>query len=150
MAKSQTFMILEVLSVTKRELSRCLELRQELKRILELLATLEARSSPRASTFDGMPHATGWHDQVGDLAVEIADLRTQADQLRAELEQAQEAVSDYISTIQDAQTRIIFRLRYVHGMLWKEVAYTLGGHNTECSVKNKCCHYIAAHLKSEQ
>jgi len=49
----------------------------------------------------------------------------------------------YIGTIEDSQTRMIFRLRYIHGMAWKEVAAAVGGRNTENSVKSVCYRYIA-------
>jgi len=113
-------------TMTKEELSYHVELCKQLAADLELLATLEARTGPRAQHLDGMPHAPGVRDVVGDLAAELADLKTEINELEAEIAHSEAAIADYISSIKDARTRMIFRLRFIRGMAWKEVAATIG------------------------
>lgn len=127
----------------KQDLDHHLELRQQLAADLELLASLESAAAPRAQRLDGMPHAHGVSDPTGNLAAEIADMRETVARHQAAVARSEEAVAAYIGTIEDSQTRMIFRLRYIHGMAWKEVAATVGGRNTENSVKSVCYRYIA-------
>lgn len=130
-------------AMTKQHLDRHLELRQQLAADLELLASLEAAAAPRAQRLDGMPHAHGVSDPTGNLAAEIADMRETVARRQAAVAHSEETVAAYIGTIEDSQTRMIFRLRYVHGMAWKDVAAAVGGRNTENSVKSVCYRYIA-------
>lgn len=112
--------------MTKEELSQHMELKKQLAADLELLASLEAAAEPRAQRLDGMPHASGANDVVGRLAGEIADMKAEIHALEAEIAQSEKAISDYVGTIADARIRTIFRLRFLHGMAWKEVAATIG------------------------
>lgn len=113
-------------AITKQELSYHVELKRQLAADLELLASLEIRASPRVQHLDGMPHAPGVRDVVGGLAAEIADLKTEISELEAEIARSEASILAYIATIKDARTRTIFRLRFVRGMAWKEVAATIG------------------------
>lgn len=129
--------------MTKQDLSYHVELKKQLAADLELLASLEAAAGPRVQHLDGMPHASGVRDVVGDLAAEIADMRETVAQREAAVARSEVAVAAYIQTIEDSWTRTIFRLRYIHGMTWKLVAATVGGGNTETGVKAVCRRYIA-------
>lgn len=129
--------------MTKRELDHHLDLVQQLEDERELLASLLAAAGPRAQCLDSMPHAHGAADPVGYLAAEIADMRGTISRREADVACSEAAVAAYIQTIEDSQTRMIFRLRFIHGMAWKEVAAAVGGRNTESGVKNICYRYIA-------
>ena len=89
-----------------------------------------------------MPHATGVKDKVGDLAIEIADMDTRIAYLENEVAEKEKPVIAWIGAIDDDQTRLIFRLRFIRCLAWKEVADVLRGGNTEASVKNICYRYI--------
>ncbi len=41
----------------------------------------------------------------------------------------------YIASVEDAQMRMIFSLRYVNGLNWQQVADHIGGGNTADSVR---------------
>lgn len=132
--------------MTKQELNRHLELVQQLEHCREMLATLEAATCPRAQRLDGMPHAPGIRDGVGDLAAEIADTKAEIEGLQAEIARSEAAAAAWIGTIEDMQTRLIFRLRYIRGFAWKEVAALIGGGNTDKSVRIRAYRYIQAHI----
>lgn len=129
--------------MTKQDLDCHLELLQMLAEDLALLASLEAAAGPKIQRLDGMPHAHGISDPVGNLATEIADMRETVARRKAAIAKSEETIATYISTIGDSQTRMIFRLRFIRGMSWKEVAATIGGRNTEAGVKAVCYRYIA-------
>lgn len=103
--------------MTLQELSQHFRLREQLARDKEMLESLEDAALPKAQTLTGMPHAPGVSDKVGDLAAEIA--------------QEEATVMAYINTIEDYHTRMVFRLRFLRGLAWKEVAAVIGGRNTE-------------------
>ena len=129
--------------MTKQELDYHMELVQRLESDRELLASLMAVAGPRAQRLDGMPRAYGATDLVGCLAAEIADMRETISRREADVAHSEATVAAYIQTIEDIQLRMVFRLRFIHGMTWKLVAATVGGRNTENGVKAACYRYIA-------
>lgn len=128
--------------MTLKELSRYYRLHMQLERNQEMLQSLESAAHPGAQKLTGMPHAVGIHDKVGDLAVEIADLKDRIRRLQSELEREEAKLNGFISTIENDQTRMIFRLRFLRCLTWKEVAYMIGGRNTEQTVKAICYRYL--------
>ena len=128
--------------MTLEELTRCFRIRERLERDKEMLQSLRDAAFPGAQNLDGMPHAPGVKDKVGDLAIEIADLEAQMQDLREEASQAEQKVSQFIATIPDERTRLVFRLRFLRGMTWAEVAAVIGGHNSEAGVKTTCYRYL--------
>ncbi|MFQ8761811.1 MAG: hypothetical protein ACLSAF_22430 [Intestinimonas sp.] len=128
--------------MTLQELSQYFKLREQLARDEEILESLRATACPGAQVLTGMPHATGVRDKVGDLAVEIADMKERIRYLREEIGQEESRVTAFISGIENDQTRMIFRLRFLRCLTWGEVAAVVGGRNTESSVKNTCYRYL--------
>lgn len=128
--------------MTLRELSRHYKLHERLERNREMLTSLYAAAEPGAQVITGMPHATGVSDRVAGLVIEIEDLEGRINALELECERERKKLEKYIGTIKDDQTRIIFRLRFIHCMTWLEVADTIGGRNTEKGVKNVCYRYL--------
>ena len=106
--------------MTLRELSRYYKLHERLERNREMLTSLYAAAEPGAQVITGMPH----------------------DDLEAECAQEKKKLEKYIGAIKDDQTRMIFRLRFIHCMTWLEVADTIGGGNTANSVKKTCYRYL--------
>lgn len=65
---------------------------------------------------------------------------------RARLEeQAASVGEDYINAIEDPPTRMFFRLRFLHGLSWKEVAAVAGGGKTWAAVRDTCLRYLDRH-----
>lgn len=128
--------------LTLHELSRYYKLREQIEKDEEILESFEAKARPGAQVLTGMPHAPGVRDRVGDLAVEIADLKDQIAALQAEAEVERVKVERYVASIESDQTRMIFRLRFLRCLTWAEVAYLIGGRNTEDAVKSACYRYL--------
>lgn len=129
--------------MTLKELSRYYQLQKRLVRAEEMLESFIASSScPGAQVITGMPHAAGVRDKVGYLAAEITDMQSRIKTLEKESSQAKQEIAAYIDTIEDNQTRMIFRLRFLHCMAWGEVAAVIGGKNSEKGVKCICYRYI--------
>lgn len=128
--------------MTLQELSHHFKLRERLERDMDLLKSLEAAACPGAQVLTGMPHAPGVRDKVGDLAVEIADLKERIRYLENEIAVAEQEVARFITAIPDEQLRVIFRLRFLRGLTWGEVAAVVGGRNTEDGVKTSAYRYL--------
>ena len=91
-----------------------------------------------------MPHAPGIRDKIGDLAAEIADIDARIQFLDTEISASEATILPWIATIRDDQTRLIFRLRFLRGLAWKEVAAVIGGRNTDDSVRQACYRYLGS------
>lgn len=128
--------------MTLDELNRHLDLITELKKAQDMLQSLWNAAYPGGQVLTGMPHAPGVKDKIGDLAIEIADLESDIADLEARVSASEKPVKEFISNIQDIQTKMVFRLRFCRGYQWKEVARVLGGGNTEDSVKKVCYRYL--------
>lgn len=128
--------------MTLQELNQHLDLLAQLNEAEDMLEALRAAACPGAQNLSGMPHAPGVRDKVGDLAAEIADMATSVDGLRSEVEASEATIMPFIIAIRDNQTRLVFRLRFLRGLTWKEVATVIGGRNSEDSVKMVCYRYL--------
>ncbi len=130
--------------MTLRELSIYYKLHERLERNREMLSSLSAAAGPGAQVITGMPHAPGVSDKVGDLAAELWDLQDRINYLESRCDEEKKKLEKYIGAIKDDQTRMIFRLRFIHCMTWLQVAEAIGGRNTESGVRSICYR----HLKS--
>lgn len=128
--------------MTLQDLSRCYKLREQLRRDENMLASFESKACPGAQVLTGMPRASVIWDKVGDLAAEIADMKERIAALRRAVAQEEQRLEALISGIEDDQTRMIFRLRFLRCLTWVEVAELIGGRNTESAVKNACYRYL--------
>lgn len=129
--------------LTLQELNRYFELQARLKQAKEMLSSLREAAHPGGQVLTGMPHAPGVKDKVGDLAIEIADLSERISYMEAEIAEKQSELSRFIDSIKEDHLRMIFRLRFLRGLAWKDVAAVVGGHNTEYGVKAACYRYLA-------
>lgn len=130
--------------MTLRELSTHYKLYNQLERDREMLLSLRETAGLGAQKMTGMPHVTGVSDRVCNLVIEIEELEEQISHLEAECKREEEKIQAYINGIHDDQTRLIFRLRFLHCMTWWQVAEVIGGRNTASSVRAICYR----HLKS--
>lgn len=128
--------------MTLRELSRYYKLRERLERSREKLTALTASVGVGAQSLDGMPRSPGVSDKTRDTALAIAELEETVADLARRCDREKRRLERYISAIEDRQTRLIFRLRFVRCMTWPQVAAAVGGGNTVYSVKHICYRYI--------
>ena len=128
--------------MTLRELSIYYKLHKQLEQNRQMLSSLYAAAGLGAQEITGMPHAPGVSDQVSGLVIEIENLKKRIADLEEDCAREKRILERYISTIKDDQTRMIFRLRFVHCMTWPQVAKAIGGRNTANSVKLICHRYL--------
>lgn len=128
--------------MTLRELSIYYKLNEKLERNRQMLSSLYAAAGLGAQEITGMPRASGTSDGVSSLVIEIEDLKERISHLESECAREKRILERYIATIGDDQTRMIFRLRFVHCMTWPQVADTIGGGNTATNVKLICYRHL--------
>lgn len=118
------------------------DLRQQLENHEDLLCELRHSAQAASHAPDGMPRTTGVSDKVGTLAIAIVDLEERIAYLKKTIAAEEEDISAWIGSIEDPLTRQIFRLRFLCGLPWADVAQTVGGRNTASSVKMVCSRYL--------
>lgn len=127
--------------MTLDELNAHLYLVSQLNTAREMLQSMRD-SVLRASSYDGMPHATGAGDKVASLAIKIDEQTQRVKLYEDQVKESEIHVKAWIDTIQDNRTNLIFYLRFVCGYEWQAVADVIGGRNTENAVKSQCYRYL--------
>lgn len=112
--------------MTKKELSQLYWLNREIERDKERLRELESAAQPGAQKITGMPSGAGVVDKIGNYAAEIADLRGIIDANISRCFYELNRLNRYISSVGDSQMRLILSLRYVNGLSWQQVAFSMG------------------------
>lgn len=130
--------------MTLKELSQLYWLNREIEADQKRLDELSRLAcSPSTPSLSGMPHAPHSNDSKTErLVAEIVDLQAviAAKQIQCIHERAR--LERWIGDIPDSQTRQVFTYRFINGLPWQQVAFTIGGGNTEDSVKKRCYRYM--------
>ena len=121
--------------VNKKELSQLYWLNREIEEQQRRLAELETLATSCTSRITGMPHATGVTDKLAKYAAEIADLHGLIDLNIRKCFYELNRINRFISTLEDSLIRQILSLRYVNGLTWQQIAFSIGGGNTADSVR---------------
>lgn len=138
--------------MTKTELSQLYYLNREIEQQKRELSMLEAKGSGHVSDIVTGSNAdfpyqlkkfyiSGEVTSVRDTE-EIYELKEliALDIKRCLIERVR--LERYIQTVQDSLTRQVLTLRYVNGLSWLQVAMSIGGANTEDSIKKICYRYL--------
>jgi hypothetical protein len=103
---------------------------------------LECIAVSDTSRITGMPHVTGISDKVGRYVAEIADLKELLNLNLKKCFYELNRLNRYIESIDDSQMRMIMTLRYVNELSWRQIAFSIGGGNTEDSIKKLAYRYL--------
>ena len=128
------------MTLTDLERYRQLKIRHE--EAIQMIEELRSRAVPGSPALDGMPHGSGVSDKVGTLAIMIADLEAKLPSYERQILKEHDQVEEFIRSIEDDKTRMIFRLRFQAGKTWKEVADVMGKWQTENSVRSRVYRFL--------
>lgn len=128
--------------MTKAELSKLHYLNKDIERERRQLAELRARGTSVTAQVSGLPHVGGAYDKIGEHAIEMADLEALIDIHIRQSVAEYKRLNQYIQEVIDPQMRTILSLRYINGMSWRQIAFSIGGGNTEDSTKKMAYRYI--------
>ncbi|MEW8994419.1 hypothetical protein [Clostridium sp.] len=117
--------------MTKQELSQLYYLNREIEHLKDRITELECIATSSTSRITGMPHATDISDKVGKYAAEIADLKELLDLNLKKCFYELNRLNRYIESIEDSQMRMILSLRYINGLSWQQVAFSIGEHDEQ-------------------
>lgn len=131
--------------MTLKELSQLYYLNREIEMDKERLERLRALvSSPSRPNLSGMPAGGSYENRLERYIAEIVDLEAIISAKVTRCMYERNRLERYIADIPDSLTRQIFTLRFINGLPWSQVASSVGGGNTEGSVKMICHRYIDA------
>ena len=130
------------MELTKKDLSQLYWLNREIEEEKRKLRELEAAATSGTATITGLPHVSGAHDRLGDMAILIAEQRDLIDLKVRQSVIEYNRLNRYITGIEDAQMRMILSLRYVNGLSWQQVAVNIGGGNTADGVRMMVDRYL--------
>ncbi|WP_338433255.1 RNA polymerase subunit sigma-24 [Clostridium sp. LBM24168] len=128
--------------MNKKELSQLYYLNREIEQLKSRIEELECIAVSDTSRITGMPHVTGISDKVGRYVAEIADLKELLNLNLKKCFYELNRLNRYIESIDDSQMRMIMTLRYVNGLSWRQIAFSIGGGNTEDSIKKLAYRYL--------
>lgn len=121
--------------MTEKELNEIHYIIIELKRLQKEKEELESKSIVKGQEITGMPGGSVTSDKVADYAVELAEIKELIDLQIKRLYIVRTKIERYIETIEDAEIRLIIRLRAINNMRWEDIGAELGMERTTVSKK---------------
>ena len=121
--------------MTKKELSQLYYLNREIEEQQRRLRELEDLATSCTAQITGMPKVNWTSDKVSKYAAEIADLRALLDLNLKKCFYEFNRLNRYIESVDDSMMRMILSLRYISGLSWRQIAFSIGGGNTEENVR---------------
>lgn len=124
--------------MTVKELSQLYWLNREISQLQQRYEVLRSRVEKVTAVITDMPRG----GQKCDLKDELIDLMGLLALRQLQCAKEQKRLEEYIAAIPDSLARQIFALRFVNGLSWRQVAFHVGGGNTEESVKKVVYRYL--------
>jgi hypothetical protein len=121
--------------MTEKELNQLHWLKKEIAKLNEELHKLENKSEVRAQVITGMPFGTGIGDNTANSAIELAEVKALLALSIAKAEIERTKLERYINSIEDAEIRLIVRLRHINHLHWDEIGYEMNMDRTTVSKK---------------
>ena len=129
--------------MTKKELSQLYYLNREIEEQQRRLQELEELATSCTAQITGMPKVAWNSDKIAKYAAEIADLKALLDLNLKKCFYEFNRLNRYIETVDDSQMRMILALRYVNGLSRRQIAFSIGGGNTEDGVRKAHDRFLA-------
>ena len=137
--------------MTLKELSQLYYLNREIERDQERLEQLRAKASaPGVPGCDGMPKNPGFENRLDRYIAEIVDLEAIIQAKIMQCLHERNRLERYIAEIPDSLTRQIFQLRFINGLTWTRIAFSVGGGNTKEGVRKRVYRYLEQEKKDEK
>jgi len=113
--------------MTRKELNEVLDLKRELKDAEKSLELLRLSAAVKVPLRDGMPKAQITDSRVEILTVRIVDLTKEIEELKQRIIDAMRRLKKRLMIeIKDVTARTLFILKYVDGMLMRDIGFALG------------------------
>ena len=129
--------------MTLEQISRYVKLIARLESAEELLKSLQKAVRPGSQVINGMPKAPTVKDKIGKLITEIDDLKARIEYLKREIKREGRKINEFIERIHSESLRVAFRMKYLRGLTWAQIAEILGESYTEESVRMAAYRYLS-------
>ena len=128
--------------MTLADLNAHLDMVTQLQKARESLQAMQG-GILSAQQFDGMPHAHNASRTTENNSISMEIALDEVARLERIVKRSEESgVKDWIMSIPDVRTKLIFALRFLDGNTWDGVAACIGGRNTAEAVKSMCYRYL--------
>lgn len=117
--------------MNKKELSQLYYLNREIEEQQRRLQELECLATSCTSHITGMPKTKGVVNRLAGYIAEIADLKSLIDLNIKKCFYELNRLNRYINTIPDSQMRMILSLRYINGLTWQQIAFSIGEYDEQ-------------------
>ena len=121
--------------MTEAELNQLHWINKEISARKKELDELKSRSLIKGQEITGMPFGTGITDKTCNLAVAIREIEEIIEIKMREMYIVRARIERYINNIDDAEIRLIIRLRCINNMDWESIATEVGYERTTVSKK---------------
>lgn len=128
--------------MTLKELSQLYYLNREIEADKERLGRLrELASSPSGPNLSGMPGGGSYENRLERYVAEIIDLEAIISAKITQCLHERNRLERYIADIPESYLRQVFTLRFINGLSWDQVAFSIGG-TTADAARMACNRYI--------
>jgi len=117
--------------MNKKELSQLYYLNREIEEQQRRIRELESLATSCTSYITGMPKITGISDKVAKYAAEIADLKELLDLNLKKCFYELKRLNRFIESVEESQMRMILSLRYINGLTWQQIAFSIGEYDEQ-------------------
>ena len=129
--------------MTLKELSQLYYLNREIEMDQARLEALRAKASaPGSPNYDGMPKSPSYENRLERYIAEIVDLEAIISAKITQCQHERNRLERYIADIPDSNLRMIFTLRFINGLSWVQLAFSIGGDCTADGARMACNRYI--------
>ena len=109
--------------MTKEELSKLYHLNREIRQLDDRIKEIEACIGSKAQVITGMPRGGtfDWTDKMAEMADMKELIKLKREQCWYELNR----LNRYIFSVDDTLIRQILTLRYINGLTWEQIGFSL-------------------------
>ena len=121
--------------MTAEEINHLYYINKEIEQIQRELNDLKTQNFYKSNVLTGMPKGNSERDIFSDYAEDIKELEDMLHYNLKMLQMEKKKIEKFLSLIEDAEMRLIIRLRAVNNMRWEEIGAQIGMHRTTVSKK---------------
>ena len=121
----------------KEELNELYWLNKEIQDLQRRLKELEENVPIGNSKITGLPKSNSQTNQIETYVDQVDSLKRKINENMILVIEEKKKIEDFISTVDDAEMRMIIRLRNIDLMGWQEIGDALGMERTTASKKYK-------------
>lgn len=121
--------------MTIEEINSIYYINKEIAKLQEELYMLKNKNFFKSNNLTGMPKGNIEADVFVDYAEDVRTLESMLQYTLKKLQVERKKIEDFLNTVEDAELRLIIRLRAVNNMKWEEIGEELGMNRRTASRK---------------